>query len=793
MKLHPINSIITAACLLAATGSARAAEWFVSPDGRDSNKGTKEEPLQTLAGARELVRKSGKLGKEAITVSFAPGTYFLDEPVVFGPDDSGTEAAPVMYRSLEEGKAVFSGGVALELDWKLYQAGILQAKVPAGLEMDQLFVNSERQPMARYPNYDPEVAVFNGYAADAFSKERAARWKAPAGGYMHAIHRARWGGFHYRITGKDDDGELTYEGGWQNNRQMGIHKSMRMVENIFEELDAPGEWFHDRETDLLYLCPPEGVDAGTAEVVTVQLAQLVDFVGSKEKPVTRISLEGFTFRHTARTFMKTKEPLLRSDWTIYRSGAVTFTGATDCSLLDCTFDSPGGNAVFVNKWNRRITVKGSHFREVGASAVAFVGSPDAVRNPKFEYRQTNRYEEIDKTPGPKSDDYPAECLVEDCLMARTGRIEKQGAGVQISMSHKITVRHCSIYDTSRAGINVSEGTFGGHLIEFCDVFDTVRETGDHGSFNSWGRDRFWHLIDAPEDELAELSKLDILDPTVIRNSRWRCDHGWDIDLDDGSSDYEIYNNLMLNRGLKLREGFRRKVHNNIAVNNTLHPHVWYPSCGDVVTGNIWMTAYKPAVMRTPEQFRCEVDRNMFLSEADKAAFADKGWDRNSIVGDPMFVDPEKGDFRVGEDSPFLKFGFKNFPMDRFGVQKPELKAIARLPDFPQPRIPKSIPPATAARSGTATWMGATVKALAGEEFSAFGVSEEDGGIHLVAVAAKSKAAAAGLKEGDVIQKMNGKPTRTVADLERVTGSSRGKPRTVTFVRGQREMSLQLPK
>ena len=60
------------------------------------------------------------------------------------------------------------------------------------------------------------------------------------------------------------------------------------------------------------------------------------------------------------------------------------------------------------------------------------------------------------------------------------------------MSQAITVSHNSIYDTPRAGINISEGTWGGHILEFNDIFDTVKETGDHGSFNSWGRDRYWH-------------------------------------------------------------------------------------------------------------------------------------------------------------------------------------------------------------------------------------------------------------------------------------------------------------
>jgi hypothetical protein len=244
--------------------------------------------------------------------------------------------------------------------------------------------------------------------------------------------------------------------------------------------------------------------------------------------------------------MDTKEPLLRSDWTIYRGGAVRFDGATDCTIIDCEFDQLGGNAIFVNNYNRRITITGCDIHDTGASAIAFVGSPDSVRNPLFEYRQRQSYADIDQTPGPRSDNHPADCLVDDCLLRRFGQVEKQATGIEVSMSRGITIRHCSIYEASRAGINISEGTHGGHLIEFCDVFDTVRETGDHGSFNSWGRDRFWHLNDAPPEKLPELALLDVVEPNVIRNSRWRCDHGWDVDLDDGSSHYEIYSNLFLN-------------------------------------------------------------------------------------------------------------------------------------------------------------------------------------------------------------------------------------------------------
>lgn len=111
----------------------------------------------------------------------------------------------------------------------------MKAAAPPDLASDQLFVNGRRQPLARYPNFDPQVAIYNGYAADAISPARVARWADPAGGFIHMMHGAMWGGYHYVITGKDAQGRLLYEGGWQNNRGGPIHRQYRMVENIFEE------------------------------------------------------------------------------------------------------------------------------------------------------------------------------------------------------------------------------------------------------------------------------------------------------------------------------------------------------------------------------------------------------------------------------------------------------------------------------------------------------------------------------------------------------------------------------
>ena len=750
-----------AAAIHGVLAIATAGEFWVAPAGTDVNPGTKDKPFASFATAQKVARQSKS------TVWFRAGTYYLPETIVLSAEDAGNTFAAAPGETV-----ILSGGTKLDLQWSPHKDGIMQAKTPAGLAIDQLFVNGKRQMMARYPNFNPNVLPYGGYSADAFGKERAARWADPTGGFIHAIQSSLWGSYSYRITGKDDKGEVTYAGGWQDNRPRGMHKQHRFVENIFEELDAPGEWFHNARTGTLYYYPPADVDLKTAAIEIVRLRHLVEFIGAKH-----VTLRGFIFRHAARTFMDTKEPLLRSDWAIYRGGALLFKGAEDCTVADCELDQVGGNAIFVSGYNRRIHIAGCDIHDTGASAVAFVGETNSVRNPLFDFKNRNNYAALDKTPGPKTQDYPADCVVEDCLIRHVGSVEKQVAGVELSMAMGITIRHCSIYDSPRSGINVSEGTFGGHRIEFCDVFDTVKETGDHGSFNSWGRDRYWCLNPGtPAAELPRLALLDVVKPIIIHNNRWRCDHGWDVDLDDGSTNYEIHNNLFLAGGLKLREGFHRKVWNNIAVNNSLHPHCWYENSGDEVTRNIWMGAYHPARMDLA-QWGKEVDHNQFTSDADRKKFADKGCDVHSLTGDPMFVDPARGDFRVKDGSPALKLGFKNFPMDQFGVVKPSLKKIARTPEIPALKSG-----ASASRSAKVVWLGATVKELEGEEYSAFGTVKEDGGIHLVEVPSGSSPAKAGLRVGDLIQGVNGKPVRTCRDLVAAMKGTGGKPVTINYVR-----------
>ena len=804
----------SAATLVASAPAARAAmftgeaqgfspspsmNFFVSPDGDDANPGTMERPFRTFKAAQMAVRVLRKDAPGAVTVYFRRGTYYLDQTVVLSPEDSGEQQAQVFYTPYPGERVVLSGGTKLTPHWRPYRDRIMQTSVPPGTKTDQLFVNGRRQILARYPNFDPQSQYLNGFSPDAISPERVRTWSNPKGGYIHALHQYLWGDMHYQITGKDAQGNLTYDGGWQNNRPRPMHEQYRFVEGIFEELDAPGEWFLDEIKNTLYFYPPAETDLDNAVVETVRLKHLIEFQGSESTPVRWITLKGFVFQHAARTFMNTREPLLRSDWRIYRGGAVFLNGTEDCHIDSCFFNQLGGNCIFVNHYNRRARISRSHIAEAGGNGICFVGDRHAVRNPLDNYDERLAVTDLDLRPGPLTPNYPAECLVEDSLIHQTGRVEKQSAPIEISMSMCITVRHVSIYDVPRAGINIGDGCWGGHRIEYCDTFDTVKETGDHGSFNSWARDRWWQAKNVDLDTVVNgryksLPVLDTILPITLTNSRWRCDHGWDIDLDDGSTNYEITNNLCLKGGLKLREGFYRICENNVLVNNSLHPHVWYLDSHDVFRNNIVFTPYHPIRIRKWGQ---EFDYNLLHqpgvqgTQPTTKLQAQSSQDAHSLTGDARFIDPAAGDYRVDFGSPALAVGFINFDMHHFGVQTPELKAIARQPELPKPLAVPTTTSQTRSRA-IVTWAGAKVRNIVGlDEVSTSGTPGETG-IIVLEVPPESPAANAGLLAGDVILGFNGKPVQELQQLLQASQSvPAGKPSNVTILRFQQELTLSI--
>ncbi|MDR0749471.1 MAG: right-handed parallel beta-helix repeat-containing protein [Tannerellaceae bacterium] len=797
MKTHikslkiPDSIFLPSILLFLFAGALQAqTQYYVSPlRGNDSSQGSEQAPFLTIVKAQEAARQ--RPGETVILLR--EGVYRLGEPLVFTPQD-GAAGKWLTVRPYAGEKVVLTGSIELAgLRWEPYKNNILKTKIKGSPIMDMLLVNGEIRCQARYPDFDPEAIRFNGTSAQATAAERIKRWKNPAGGYLHAMHGSDWGDFHYRITGKDKKGNLEMEGGWQNNRPSGLHRENRMIENIFEELDAPGEWFYAAAEATLYYYPLPGEDVETALFESPQLKHLIEMRGSESNPVCNITVEGIGLTQTRRTFMEKYEPLLRSDWTIYRGAAVFIEGAERCALKNCNLYNLGGNAVFFSNYNRNCEISGSHLIHIGASAVCFAGDPGAVRSPSFEYGEFVPAGETDRAKGPRSNNYPADCRVHDNLIHQIGLYEKQTTGVELSMCRAITVSHNSIYNTPRAGINISEGTWGGHIIEWNDVFDTVRETGDHGSFNSWGRDRFWHpdrnTLDSllTTDAHRALILADAIETTVIRHNRFRCDRGWDIDLDDGSTNYHIHSNLCLNGGLKLREGFYRVVENNILINNTFHRHVWFSHNGNVFTRNIVMQPYE--ITSANECLGALTDYNVFTDSASYRMAQECGNDAHSIVSKVNFVNPAAGDFRIADSSgEVFRIGFQNFDMNRFGVSSRRLKRLAATP-----RMPAPIYAAGSVSQEILLWEAVRIKNLETPgERSATGMDSERG-VYVVSVGAYGNELRDYLKSNDVILGFAGKAVNSLSNLsDAIAGADLSKPQPMVIFRNQKENSVTIP-
>jgi hypothetical protein len=675
------------------------AEIFVSPTGNDAAAGTLSAPLATLAAARDKADQL-KAGNTPVTVYLRGGTYYLSAPVVFGSANSGTAAAPIVYTAYGTEKPVISGGIKVAGNWTVSSGSIMVTTIATGLKVDGLFLNGKRQVLARFPNYNANTVILNGY--DAICLSRVGNWSNPGEGpgYLRGLHNNMWGGNSYKITGKNGT-SLTQVWVGDNNRGNQVHATYRMVENIFEELDAPGEWFYRKSTGQLFFYPPAGTNLGTATIELASQDELLRLVGSSSgsaSSVKYIQFNGITFTHTFRTLFSPNKPyemIFKSDWGVARAGAVFIQNAENITIQNCLFDQLGGNGIFVSGYNRSDVIYNNVFNETGASCVLIMGVRSSVRCPNSW--GSDRGDCNDRTPGPVdpvNGEFPEYITVSNNMMARIGIFEKMPAGIALSATQCDTLRHNTIYTSPRALINFNDGSWGGHVVEYNWLYDCNRETSDCGPFNAWGRDRVERWQNDPS-----AAKLDAWKTTIVRNNRFEAPNlDFGIDCDDQACNYLQYNNLCMGGGLKLQWNRVNTYINNILVNGaSAQFHGVWTQSGHYGARNILVGSYIYQhccfTGDVPSQVKANIvqwDSNCVYnngsnpyvarwmgttSEYSWSQWTGAGLDAHTKVADPMFTDVNKtwpnyqpkGDYTVKAGSPALALGFKNFPMDSFGV------------------------------------------------------------------------------------------------------------------------------
>ena len=329
---------------LSLAPSARPALW-VSPGGDDSNPGTEEQPLRSIGRARDVVRTQNRDMADDITV-FISGEHRLDRPLEFGPEDSGTNGFNIVYTAAPGEHPVITGGYRV-VGWKLVDKGrnLWSAPSPEGLvNAYVLYVNGALGSRTR------------GRVLQVFTKN------APGGATTAPDAAAQWKNLADVVFQAPGIGSI-----WSEKSG----SSPPFVENAFELLGRPGEWYFDRPAHLIYYTPRVGEEMESAEVVAPQAGALITGAGTRDHPLSGLIFKGLQFEYTGPPGPAYASP----DGSASRAApeaAVRFTGATGIQFLEDDFVHLGTPGLQLGPGVADGTVDGCAFGQVSWSAIRVV-------------------------------------------------------------------------------------------------------------------------------------------------------------------------------------------------------------------------------------------------------------------------------------------------------------------------------------------------------------------------------------------------------------------------------------
>eukprot|EP01065_Artemidia_motanka_P001869 TRINITY_DN10870_c0_g4_i2.p1 TRINITY_DN10870_c0_g4~~TRINITY_DN10870_c0_g4_i2.p1 ORF type:complete len:847 (+),score=296.66 TRINITY_DN10870_c0_g4_i2:46-2541(+) len=378
-------------------------------------------------------------------------------------------------------------------------------------------------------------------------------WENPSTGIVHMFHGGLWGGWMFKVNGRDGDSLSFGYGGYQEGR--GASQGQHFyIENILEELDVPGEWFYDERASTLHFYPNGTYTLGSlskADVVVPLLDSVISIQGSAAA-ARDIVIADVEFTETRATFMEQYEVPSGGDWSVHRGAALTIENAEKVTVSNCVFNQTGGNGVLFSNHVEGSSVLDSEFVQTGDSAVVFVGRTNGV----------------DGT----APTYPNKNTVARNHMHEYGVYGKQTSCFFQSISANTTLAENVCYNGPRAGVNFNDGFGGGNLMTKNLLFNHVRETGDHGPFNSWDRQPYL-TRSGVDDGFPDFLKMGLKGASIIKaqchitkNFIINGYNGvWTIDHDDGSQFYNDTSNFMVWGGCKNYLGHSKSCDHNMIV------------------------------------------------------------------------------------------------------------------------------------------------------------------------------------------------------------------------------------
>ena len=540
----------------------------------------------------------------------------------------------------------------------------------------ELFVNDRRCTLARYPDtgwlktdtpaqvgylvegnrvdaeYGKKVYVRNPvsdiYKIDKALAERIHGWQTLDDVWMFGFWRYTW------ADGSTPVASFDYEKRLLSPAYVSLYEARADAPyyffNVFEELDFPGEWYLDRDNDVLYLYAPADMEHA---VIDLSLTTQPLLTGEN---VHDLTFTGLTFKGT-------------------RGDAVSLTGDR-CTVSRCLIKNVAGTALIMNGYDNLASE--NEITRTGMAAIVLDGGDAATLthgNSRADNNLIHDWSEIYQTYQPA--------------------VSLKGVGSICS--------HNEIYNSPHEAIAYWGND---HTIEYNEIHDVCLISDDAGAIyagNSWNM--YGTVI--RYNCIYNIGTVYGIDTREEHSPQG-------IYMDDALSGQTIYGNLLVNMphyGLQLGGGRDLIVQNNVVV-NTKGPAVsfdqraidgaleggWFGDCSDLwdmLNASpwqtvIWQNAYpqygglhfdksrSDDPMYGPNAANGKVTGNLFVNlRGSIGEIAENPAKYSDISGNAiykmnalkkLFVDPDNGDYTLCSDAPVFDEipGFEPLPLSEIG-------------------------------------------------------------------------------------------------------------------------------
>lgn len=663
------------------------ADFYVSPEGNDAQPGTTSQPFATVQKAQMAARAFRSANpKESVTVNLNPGVYELNQKLVFTPEDSGiSEEAPVRYMATGGGEMVLSGGSALTLNWEKDAdiPGVWKAKVELkeGKRFEQLWVNGKRAVRARTPDYwsfdrlqgvsetdipgkDLKLHTFKIDPAIAGSLQGLSEQDLKDV-QIHVIHK--WDSTREWLTSADPtQGVLTAEGRKMQPHNMMVRDSLYYLENSKSLLNAPGEWFLDRD-GWLYYYPLEGEDVTTSEFVYPRLESLLEVAGEKGKNrVKFLEFNDINFKYTEFQTPPEGVPPGQAAMNCQKS-TLLINSAESILFNDCSIEHTGNVGLWIKEDSVRCSVNSSRIFDIGATAIRIGETQNRPENERTGF-----------------------ITIDNCIIQSSGRVHPSATGVWIGQSSDNRITHNEISDHMYTGVSV--GWVWGYA-----------ESGSQRNLVAYNH--IHHIGYRILSDMGGIYTLGNSAGTVLRGNHIHDIYssaygGWGLYPDEGTAGMLLDDNLVYNTkdgGFHQHYGRENTVRNNIfafseegqiAVTRSEEHTSFIFENNIVVFDKGRLLGYGGWAAGAKVKMNYNLYWNVSSNAIDFAGKTFDEWkasgkDKDSLIADPLFENVQERDFRLKKGSPAEKIGFKAFDITMSGVQgNPEWIALAKSLQYP---------------------------------------------------------------------------------------------------------------